>query len=174
MCVVAYVLAPPDAPGALSLTLAEARATLPPDSDSASTRVSASGDRDDRAIVDAGREGSAWQADWEDLREEVDGVAAPHQDVAYDDWLEALVASRKPEDHLFARIPTTLDIHAERRWYAQTLYRALAGRELPPTTERLRPQDDDREVAAQRLAATRPQPPGYRVTTLLTLILPSV
>jgi len=75
-------------------------------------------------MVDTGTGGSAWQADWEDWREDVDGMLAPHQDVAYDDWLGTLVANRKPEDRLFARIPTALDIHAGRRWYAQTLYRA--------------------------------------------------
>lgn len=77
-----------------------------------------------------------------------DGAAA-HDDSG------ALVASRQLEGYLCARIPT-----------------ALAGRDLPPATGRLRPQDYDREVAAQRLAATRPQPPGYRATALLTLILP--
>lgn len=64
-----------------------------------------------------------------------------------DEWLDELLATCQPDDHVIARIPDALDVQAERRWYAQTLYRALSGRELPPALERLRPQDYDRDAA---------------------------
>jgi hypothetical protein len=74
-------------------------------------------------------------------------LSSPLQTPPTGDWLAALLASRQPGDHVFARIPDALDIQAERRWYAQTLYRALSKRELPPATGRLRSQDYDRDAA---------------------------
>ena len=59
--------------------------------------------------------------------------------------LPPLVAGRAPEERLFPRIPSALDVHACRRAYAQALYQELSGRELPSPRGRLRPDSYDRE-----------------------------
>ncbi len=64
----------------------------------------------------------------------------------YEDQVRALVATRKTDERIFARLPSHLDIHALRRVYAQALYQQLSGRPLPPPTARLRPQDYDQEA----------------------------
>jgi integrase len=56
---------------------------------------------------------------------------------------------RDPQEPVFARIPSHLDIHALRREYAQAYYRYLSGRELPPATGRLKRSDYDEEAALQ-------------------------
>jgi hypothetical protein len=51
---------------------------------------------------------------------------------------------------VFERIPKHLDVHSYRREYAQALYLLLApGRNLPPASGRLCPQDYDRAAAKQ-------------------------
>jgi integrase len=59
--------------------------------------------------------------------------------------LPELVTDRSPEELLFPRIPGALDVHACRRAYAQALYRAVSGRELPDPRGRLRPGSYDPE-----------------------------
>lgn len=65
------------------------------------------------------------------------------------DLVRTLVKDKKPTEKLFPRIPTVLDVHACRRSYAQTLYQALSGRELPPATGRLPPDSYDRRAVEQ-------------------------
>lgn len=65
------------------------------------------------------------------------------------DAVRALIACRAPEERLFARIPSHLDIHAHRRRFAQATYSAASdSRGLPPTAGRLR--TDTVDVAAVR------------------------
>lgn len=55
------------------------------------------------------------------------------------DAVRALIAGRKPEEHLFGHIPSHLDIHAHRRRFAQETYHAVSdGRSLPSSVGRLR------------------------------------
>ena len=52
--------------------------------------------------------------------------------------VRALIAGRAPEEHLFGRIPSHLDIHAHRRRFAQETYRAVSdGKDLPASAGRL-------------------------------------
>jgi integrase len=55
----------------------------------------------------------------------------------------ALIEGRAPQERVFARVPSHLDIHALRRQYAQAYYCLLSGRVLPPATGRLKPSDYD-------------------------------
>jgi integrase len=55
----------------------------------------------------------------------------------------SLLAKGNPEQLVFPRIPSHLDVHALRREYAQTYYCQLSGRELPPATGRLKRSDYD-------------------------------
>lgn len=53
--------------------------------------------------------------------------------------VRALIAGRAPEERLFSRIPSHLDVHARRRRFAQDTYRdASGGRDPPPTAGLLR------------------------------------
>lgn len=62
------------------------------------------------------------------------------------------VVGRDPDERVFVRIPGRIDVHSYRREYAQALYLYYApGRQLPPATGRLHPQDYDR-TAAQRVS----------------------
>ncbi|WP_376796631.1 tyrosine-type recombinase/integrase [Thermogemmatispora sp.] len=75
-----------------------------------------------------------------------------------EELLQRLRAGRRPEERVFARIPSHLDVHALRREYAQALYRLLSDRELPPARDRLRPADYDRaavEAVASALGHRR-------------------
>jgi hypothetical protein len=63
------------------------------------------------------------------------------------DVLCCIEGREDPTQPVFARMPSHLDIHAIRRTYAQTLYRHLSGRELPPAKGRLRRKDYDRDAA---------------------------
>jgi hypothetical protein len=65
----------------------------------------------------------------------------------------ATTVGRAPEEKVFVRIPTRIDVHSYRREYAQALYLHYAppGSQLPPATGRLRPQDYDR-AAAERVS----------------------
>jgi hypothetical protein len=58
----------------------------------------------------------------------------------------------RPDDaKVFERIPRHLDVHSVRREFAQALYQHYAnGRDLPPSSGRLRPKDYDR-AAAERV-----------------------
>lgn len=47
------------------------------------------------------------------------------------------VTDRKPEEHVFARISSLIDIHSYRRRFAQDLYEYRSGRPLPPLEGRL-------------------------------------
>ncbi|HEY4383484.1 MAG TPA: hypothetical protein VGN34_03270 [Ktedonobacteraceae bacterium] len=61
----------------------------------------------------------------------------------------AVVADRDPEEHVFARLPSAMDIHSYRRRFAQELYEHLSGRPLPPVEGRLHAADFDWEAALQ-------------------------
>ncbi len=64
----------------------------------------------------------------------------------------SVIEGRDLEEKVFARLPVRLDIHALRREYAQALYLYYAPtRELPPPTERLKPNDYD-ELAALKVS----------------------
>ncbi len=56
---------------------------------------------------------------------------------------------RDPQEIVFARIASHLDIHALRREYAQAYYRYLSGRELPPSMGRLKRSDYDEGAVLQ-------------------------
>ncbi|GHO77005.1 hypothetical protein KSD_47760 [Ktedonobacter sp. SOSP1-85] len=63
-----------------------------------------------------------------------------------------LIKGRSPCEHIFARLPKHLNIHAHRRRYAQAYYQHLSGRPLPPASGRL-PQgvvDHDAVLAVSR------------------------
>ena len=58
------------------------------------------------------------------------------------------VKEQRPEImHVFEQVPKDLDVHSYRRSYAQTFYKHLSGRELPPQKGRLKPHDYDRCAA---------------------------
>jgi len=59
----------------------------------------------------------------------------------------SLVQGRDPNEHVFDRLPSTMDIHSYRRRFAQELYEYLSGRPLPLQEGRLQSLDLDREVA---------------------------
>ncbi len=62
--------------------------------------------------------------------------------------IRALVAQRRPEERLFPRIPSHLDVHAHRRAFAQSTYcQASDGRRLPPSDRRLTANDVDSGAA---------------------------
>jgi integrase len=66
------------------------------------------------------------------------------------DAVRALLAGRKPEERLFARIPSHLDVHAHRRQFAQATYRAVSdGKDLPSSAGRLRTGAIDPDAARQ-------------------------
>ena len=56
---------------------------------------------------------------------------------------------RDPHERVFSRIPSHLDIHSVRRLYAQSYYRYLSGRELPPPLGRLKRSDYDEAAVKQ-------------------------
>ncbi len=58
-----------------------------------------------------------------------------------------IVEGREPDEHVFDRIPSDMDIHAVRRQFAQELYEHISGRPLPPMEGRLRSADLDRDAA---------------------------
>ncbi len=65
----------------------------------------------------------------------------------------SVIEGRDLEEKVFTRLPVRLDIHALRREYAQTLYLShTPGRELPPSSGRLKPNDYD-ELAAMNVSA---------------------
>jgi hypothetical protein len=59
-----------------------------------------------------------------------------------------VVKGRDPDERVFPRIPSHLDVHALRREFAQGLYQDLSGRPLPLVTGRLRSEDYDDEAVA--------------------------
>jgi hypothetical protein len=63
--------------------------------------------------------------------------------------LTRLVAGRRPDERLFPRIPTHLDVHASRRQFAQATYvQASGGQPLPPSSPaRLAPGAVDADAA---------------------------
>jgi len=58
-----------------------------------------------------------------------------------------VIKGREPDEHVFNRIPSNMDIHAIRRQFAQELYEHLSGRPLPPLKGRLKSLDLDRNAA---------------------------
>ncbi len=57
------------------------------------------------------------------------------------------VTDRQPDEHVFVRISSLLDIHSYRRQFAQDLYEYRSGRPLPPLEGRLESEALDREAA---------------------------
>lgn len=69
------------------------------------------------------------------------------------DAVRALVAGRSPDERLFRRIPSHLDIHAARRRFAQATYRQLSGgRPLPPSTSGRLAKDAVDPLAARQVS----------------------
>lgn len=62
-----------------------------------------------------------------------------------EDNVRRLVAGRAPNDRLFPRVPSRLDVHSYRRLYAQALYGERGRRPLPPPDDRLAPGSVDPE-----------------------------
>lgn len=60
--------------------------------------------------------------------------------------VQKLIEGKQPNDKIFDRIPSALDVHACRRYYAQALYTAMATKPLPPPTGRLPVGSYDREA----------------------------
>lgn len=60
--------------------------------------------------------------------------------------VQRLIAEKRPEDKVFERIPSALDVHACRRSYAQALYASMTSKPLPPATGRLPVGSYDREA----------------------------
>jgi hypothetical protein len=58
-----------------------------------------------------------------------------------------VVEGREPDEHVFDRIPSNMDIHAVRRQFAQELYEHISCRPLPPLPGRLKSADFDRDAA---------------------------
>lgn len=58
----------------------------------------------------------------------------------------ALVRGRDEGERVFSSIPEHYDLHADRRAFAQALYRAMSGREPPSPHGRLRPGSYDRKA----------------------------
>jgi integrase len=70
----------------------------------------------------------------------------------HEDDVLAVISDNDPEALVFTRIPKHLDVHSFRREYAQSLYLHYApGRDLPPTTGRLKRSDYDYD-AVQRVS----------------------
>lgn len=62
----------------------------------------------------------------------------------------SMVAGRDPDEHVFARIAKNLDVHSQRRLYAQALYLHYApGWELPPAEGRLKRGNYDRDAVSR-------------------------
>lgn len=61
----------------------------------------------------------------------------------HEDDVQRLREGRDSQEPVFERLPSHLDIHAIRREYAQSYYRFLSGRELPPPAGRLKASDYD-------------------------------
>ena len=59
------------------------------------------------------------------------------------------VAERQPDEHVFTRISSLLDIHSYRRRFASELYEHLSGRPLPPLEGRLQSAELDRAAALE-------------------------
>ena len=57
------------------------------------------------------------------------------------------VTNRHPDEHVFSRISSLLDIHSYRRRFAQELYEHLSGKPLPPLEGRLQSKELDRAAA---------------------------
>jgi len=57
------------------------------------------------------------------------------------------VTGRPPDEHVFARISSLLDIHSYRRRFAQDLYEYRSGRPLPPLEGRLESEALDLDAA---------------------------
>ncbi len=57
------------------------------------------------------------------------------------------VEQRHPDEHVFIRISSLLDIHSYRRQFAKDLYEYRSGKSLPPLEGRLRSADLDRDAA---------------------------
>jgi integrase len=69
-----------------------------------------------------------------------------------------VIQGHQPDEHVFPRIPSHLDIHALRREFAQGLYQEVSGRPLPPATGRLRRSDYDLaavEIVSKQLGHNR-------------------
>ncbi|HEX6797648.1 MAG TPA: tyrosine-type recombinase/integrase [Ktedonobacterales bacterium] len=67
--------------------------------------------------------------------------------------VRVLIAGRSPDERLFRRIPSHLDIHAARRRFAQATYRQLSdGRPLPPSTSARLAKDAIDPVAARQVS----------------------
>ncbi len=66
----------------------------------------------------------------------------------HDEALLDVVRGRNPEERVFPRIPSLLDVHALRREFAQGLYQELSGRALPSTIGRLHSEDYDMGAVA--------------------------
>jgi integrase len=61
----------------------------------------------------------------------------------------AVIRGRDPEEAAVARLPVRLDVHCLRREYAQAFYRLLSGRELPPPSGRLSPDEYDEQAVLE-------------------------
>ena len=59
------------------------------------------------------------------------------------------VSGRHPDEHVFARLSSLLDIHSYRRQFAQELYEHLSGRPLPPLVGRLQSAELDHATALE-------------------------
>jgi hypothetical protein len=57
------------------------------------------------------------------------------------------VTGRQPDEHVFVRLSSLLDIHSYRRRFAQELYEHLSGKALPPLEGRLQSKALDRDAA---------------------------
>jgi len=69
----------------------------------------------------------------------------------YEQDILAMVEGREPREHLFERIPKSMDVQSYRRGSAQARYQILApGRELPPVdAKRIKPTDYDKSAAQE-------------------------
>jgi integrase len=59
------------------------------------------------------------------------------------------LTGRSPDEKVFQRMPTFMDVHSYRREFAQAYYQQLSGRELPPAAGRLRAGSYDRDAALE-------------------------
>ena len=57
------------------------------------------------------------------------------------------VTGRSPDEHVFTKMSSNLDIHSYRRKFAQELYEHLSGKPLPPLKGRLQSANLDRDAA---------------------------
>ena len=66
----------------------------------------------------------------------------------YADAVRALIARRRPEERLYAHVPSHLDVHAHRRGFAQATYAQASGdKPLPSADKRLVPGAIDTAAA---------------------------